>query len=120
MLRRVNLQIHKLAPTYIQLRSVNVFHHPDVPHDCRGIAAAHVVASVEGGQFLVGEFVGPENRPYAMVVNTSLDHSVRLVAKFKTEKPLLFVNPYTGTLDSFGGEHDWLAPGQGALLTVSE
>ena len=120
MLRRVNLQIHKLAPTYIKLRSVNVFHHPDVPHDCRGIASAHVVASVEGGQFLVGEFVGPENRPYAMVVNTSLDHSVRLVAKFKTEKPLLFVNPYTGTLDSFGGEHEWLAPGQGALLTVRE
>ena len=37
MLRSVNLQIQELVPTYITLKSVNVFHHPNVPDGCRGL-----------------------------------------------------------------------------------
>ena len=31
MLRRINNQIHALAPTLIRLHSTGVYHHPDVP-----------------------------------------------------------------------------------------
>ena len=51
-LRNVNLQIHRLAPVYTKLESVNVFHHPEVPPDCRGIDSSSFVKELAGGQFV--------------------------------------------------------------------
>ncbi len=118
LLRRVNLQIHRLGPTYIKLKSINVFHHPDVPRDCRGIDSGKVVAAVDGGSCVVGEFEGPESRPYALIVNKDLHKSAHVSVKFKPAGRLLMVSPYTGAVGDWGGEHQWLAPGQGVLMTV--
>ena len=117
-LRRTNLQIHKLGPTYLRLTSVNVFHHPDVPQGCAPIASAKVVGAVGGGDFCVGEFTGPDERPFAMVVNKSLRESCRFSVTFKAPGRVQMVNPYSGGTQAWAGENDWLAPGQGMLLTV--
>ncbi|GMU23313.1 MAG: hypothetical protein AMXMBFR13_33920 [Phycisphaerae bacterium] len=118
MLRNVNLQIHKLGPTYVKLRSVNVFHHPTVPDGCQGIPTARFVESLEGGQFLVGEFEGPNGQPYAMIVNTDLHKSASFTVRFKPAGRIMQVNSYTGQVHPWHGENNWLAPGQGMLLTV--
>lgn len=117
-LRNVNLQIHALGPVYLTLKSVNVFHHPDVPEGCKGMASSKLLKSVEGGNLLVGEFEGPKGEPYVMIVNKDLHKSTAFGVQFKQEGQVCRVSAYTGSTDPFGGEDCWLAAGQGMLLCV--
>lgn len=116
MLRNVNLQIHKLGPTYVRLKSVNVFHHPEVPEGCSGMDTSKFLAGLGGGNLLVGEFESPEGRPYVLVVNKDLHRSTAFTVRFKGEGKVLQVNAYSGHAQPWGGENDWLGPGQGMLL----
>jgi hypothetical protein len=118
MLRNVNLQIHKLGPTYIKLKSVNVFHHPNVPAECRAISTAKHVADAGGGDLLVGEFDGSAGEAVALVVNKDLHHSCPFWVSFQRAGTVMMVNSYTGAHEPFGGENGWLAAGQGMLLYV--
>lgn len=120
-IRLMNLQIHKLAPTYLKLKSVNVFHHPNVPKGCRGIDSSKFVAAVVGsGDLLVGEFEGPNNMPYIMVVNKSLTNSTHFNVKFKEAGKVIVTNSYTGLDSEFGGEQVFLCAGQGMLLHLAK
>lgn len=120
MLREVNLQLHKLGPVYITLKSVNVFHHPIVPAGCIGIESSQFIESVSGPSMLVGEFVDPDGQPYVMVVNTSLHDSTPFQVKFKQEGTIHRVSPYTGQTAPWQGEDCWLAAGQGMLLCLKK
>ena len=120
MLRNVNLQIHKLGPVYLTLKSINVFHHPDVPTGCSGIATSKLLKSVNGGNLLVGEFEGPGGQPFVMVVNKDLHKSVAFGLQFKGAGQIQRVSAYTGITDAWGGEDCWLAAGQGMLLCLKK
>lgn len=120
MLRRVNLQLHRLMPTYLTLKSVSVFHHPDVPAECAPARMAKHVDQVSGGSFVVGEFEAPNGMPYAMIVNKSLRESAALGVKFKTPGRIVQVNTYTGRTHDYSGENVWLAPGQGVLVGLKK
>lgn len=127
MLRRINKQIHALAPVLVRLRSTGVYHYPDVPERCRPLSESRWIEAVEmtqrfvrppvAGRFLVGEFEDPQGRPYALLVNKDLNHSFRFQVKFRRPfKQLYRVSPYSGREEPFGREMDWLAPGAGILL----
>jgi len=118
MLRNVNLQIHKLAPIYCTLKSVNVFHHGDVPEGCSGDDTSVHLVSVDGGSLLVGEFEGPQGQPAVFVVNKDIHTSTPFAVRFRRAGRVCVVSPYRGTLTDLAGEQDWLAPGQGALLLL--
>jgi hypothetical protein len=118
MLRNVNLQIHKLAPTYLTLKSVNVFHHGEVPDGCSGDDTSVHLASVDGGDLLVGEFEGPNGQPAVLVVNKDLHTSAAFTVRFKQAGRVRLVSPYTGRLEDLAGEQGWLAAGQGSLLLL--
>ena len=118
MLRNVNLQLHRLGPTYITLKSVNVFHHPEVPPGSSGLASSRFLSQVSGGNLLVGEFEGAAGQPYVLVVNKDLQRSTPYDVVCKPAGAVQWVNTYTGTHDPWGGEHKWLAPGQGMLLSL--
>jgi len=120
MLRDVNLQLHKLGPTYITLRSVNVFHHPSVPEGCSGIDTSLYLKDIEGDDLLVGEFEGPEQQFFILVVNKSLHHSTAFKPVFKEKGDVAFINGYTGTSAGWAGENNWLAPGQGMLMCLKK
>lgn len=120
IIQRLNLQIHQLAPTYLKLKSVNVFHHPNVPALCSGIDTAKYVAEVSGGDFLVGEFMGPNATPYVMLVNKDIRKSTSFGVKFKKEGQVMMTNAYTGLTTPLAGENGWLGPGQGVLLSLSK
>jgi len=47
MMRRVNNQIHALAPTLTSLKSTGVYHYPDVPPDCSGLTDSRLVQLIE-------------------------------------------------------------------------
>ena len=120
MLRNVNLQIHKLGPVYITLKSINVFHHPEVPTGCSGIATSKLLSSVTGDNLLIGEFEGPKGQPFVMIVNKDLHKSTAFGLKFKEAGQMQRVSAYTGRTDSWGGEDCWLAAGQGMLLGLKK
>ena len=107
-------RLELLGPTYIKLKSVNVFHHPEVPVACSGIATSKFVEKLEGGNLLVGEFEGPGGVPYVMVVNKSLHEATGFKVKLKGGTELEVVSPYDGKTAPSGGEDWWLAPGQGS------
>ena len=118
MIRLINLQIHKLAPTYLKLRSVNVFHNQSAPEGCSGTDTSRHLAEVGGGDFLVGEFEGPNGTPFVMVVNKDIHRSTSFHVKFRTEGTVMMTSPYTGDTTEFGGENGWLGPGSGVLLSL--
>ena len=119
MLREVNLQLHQLGPIYLTLTSVDVFHHPNVPAGCAGIDTSRFVESLSGHDLLVGEFKNSEGQPFVMVVNKDLQRSTSFRLSFKAADNIQLVNPYTGELNPWAGENNWLAPGQGMLLCAT-
>ena len=116
LLRNVNLQLHRLGPVYITLKSVNVFHHPNVPEGCSGMDTSLFISALSGGDLLAGEFEDGNGNPFVMVVNKDLTKSASCGISFKTPGDIQFVSSYTGALTPWSGEHVWLAPGQGTLL----
>jgi hypothetical protein len=129
MLRRINNQIHALAPTLVGLHSTGVYHYPDVPDQAQALANSKLIESVEltqrlvknpiSGRFLVGEFEDSNHRPYFMIVNKDLRNSFQFNIHLRQkDRKLIRVSPYSGEEEPFGGEMDWLAPGSGILFRV--
>jgi hypothetical protein len=129
MLRRVNNQIHALAPTLEKLTSTGVFHYPDVPPECRPLSDSKLVKSVEmtqryvvppvQGRFLVGEFEDERGRTYLMLVNKDLNHSFRYRFDFQNaDTKLIHISPFSGEEEAFGREMDWISPGAGHLFRI--
>jgi hypothetical protein len=118
MMRHINLQIHSLASEYGKLKSVNVFHTGKIPRNARGIESAKLVKSVDGNLLLVGEFVDPNGKPFAMVVNKNMHSSVAFNLQFKKEGQIMLISQFNRSRTPFDGEQKWLAPGNGVLLTV--
>jgi hypothetical protein len=130
MLRRINNQIHALAPTIIRLGSTGVYHYPDTPEQGLPLSRSALIEGVEttqryvrppvGGRFLIGEFQDEARRPYFMIVNKDLKNSFQFKIRLKeSEAKLMRVSPYSGDEQPFGREMDWLAPGAGILFRVA-
>jgi hypothetical protein len=116
MMRNVNMQLHRIGQVYVTLKSLGVFHYPDVPAGCSGIETSRWIERVDGGNLMVGEFEGAGGQPYALVVNKSLQQSAKVEVRFREAGQVQFVSPYTGQMSGWRADHDWLAPGQGLLL----
>jgi hypothetical protein len=120
LLRDVNLQAQRLAPSLARMRSVEVFHTPRVPTDCRGIESSKYLSAVKGGQFLVGEFEQDQPTTAAvLIVNTSLTSSTSFAITPKEKRSISKVSSTTGQVIPFSAENNWLAPGQGMLLLLT-
>lgn len=121
MLRNVNLQLHRLGPVYLKLTSINVFHHADVPEGASGIQTSRWLKdTIKGGNLLIGEFEGPVGQPFVMVVNKDLRRSTCFHLQFRRPGRIYMVNSYSGQVESWKGENNWLAPGQGMLLSLDK
>lgn len=128
-LRRINLEIHALAPVIGQLRSTGVFHSPDVPEMGQPLSQSKLVAGVTmvqrlvrnpvAGRFLMGEFEDGQGRPYLMLVNKDLQHCFQFQLQLRNpSRKLIRICNYSGQEEEFGREMDWLAPGAGVLLRL--
>ena len=118
MMRNINLQIHSLAPTYGKLKSVNVFHTGKIPRGGQGVESTKLLESIGGDSLLVGEFVDPDGKPYALVVNKRTQASASFRIQFKEKGRIMIVSSFNRGRVPFRGEQTWLAPGCGVLLTV--
>ncbi|HEX5470656.1 MAG TPA: hypothetical protein VFW73_02160 [Lacipirellulaceae bacterium] len=120
ILRRINLQVGKLAPTLLKLTSDRVYHFGTVPAGCTGPDEQSLVKAI-AGQMLVGDFTHVDGSRYVMIVNKDFKRSIPCFPQFrKPVSKLEFVSPYNGTLGTYAGEYVWLAPGQGVLLKLTQ
>ena len=131
-LRRVNAEIHALAPTLARLRSLGVYHYPESPKFSQGLFASKLVRFIHmvkdedqyvappvAARFLVGEFEDGQGQTFLMIVNKDLRYSFKFDIDFKRDvKRIQRINPYTGQAEPFEGEQNWLAPGGGVLLQL--
>lgn len=127
-LRRLNSEIRELAPWLIKLHSTGVYQSEPLPEGAQPLAQSQLVKDVRATNFqsppiapeyLIGEFRDGEGHSFLMIVNKSLEYSIRYAIDLKNpNQRLVLVSPYTGQLVSFVGEMNWLAPGQGALLEI--
>ncbi len=120
MLLRVNLQIQRLGPTYIKLKSVNVFHYPYGPASAAKLDSSRYLSAISGSTFVVGEFEGPKGEPFVLIVNKDLRRSTPFDVKFKDGGTIHVVSAYSGGMEPWAGENTWLAPGQGMLLMLKK
>jgi len=120
IMRQVNLQIGKLAPTLLKLTSDRVYHFGSVPAGCVGPDEKSLVKAIPG-QMLVGDFTHADGSRYVMIVNKDFASSIFCAPQFRqTVSKVQFVSAYDGNLTSFTGEYSWLAPGQGVLLKITQ
>jgi hypothetical protein len=125
MLRRINFQIHALAPTMIRLHSTGVYHSPDVPPQGHPLSESRLVQDVSvstsnsaPGRFLLGELEDAQGRPYLLLVNKDLQQSFHYRFHLRQEgKRLIWISPFTGE-ESGDAQAGWLSPGGGILLRV--
>ena len=94
MLRRINNQIHVLAPTLIRLRSTGVYHYPNVPDQGqpfrrqvdRGVETTQrYVLPPVAGRVLMGEFEDEARRPYFLIVNKDLKNSFQFRVRLRQD-----------------------------------
>jgi hypothetical protein len=120
-MQHANLQIQKLAPTLLQLRSDAVYHCGQVPSGASGPTTNSLVSGVGGNSFLVGEFTHRDGARYLMIVNKDTAKSRHCSLEYrKAPRRVQHVSAYSGTLTPFEGEDLWLAPGGGVLLKVEQ
>lgn len=120
LMQNVNLQIQELAPTLLKLKSDQVYHFEGIPAGCNGPDERSLVASVPG-PMLVGDFTHEDGTRYVMIVNKSLTTSIHCNPTFRqAPSKLEHINNYSGDPGAFEGEMRWLAPGQGALLKLTQ
>lgn len=118
-MQNVNLQVLKLAPTLLKLRSDEVYHLGDVPDGCKGPGETSLVPSISEGRYVVGDFTHEDGSRYALVVNKDLTYSHPCRPVFAPRvKRALMVSPFTGDIGPFEGENQYLAAGQGVLLKL--
>jgi len=118
-LREVNSQILALAPIMSRLESTGVYFSAPAPADNLPMLPGQLVASATcPTPLMIGEFRGPKNETYVMVVNLSLESSARF--ELKTVKPgatLQIVSPVDRSLSPYDPKAGyWLPAGQGVLL----
>jgi hypothetical protein len=118
-LQNVNFQIAALAPTLLQLENDDVYHLNNVPEGCHGPAEKDLIAGIDGGDFMAGDFTHRDGSRYVLVMNKNVYKSAVCFPRFKTPpRRLQFVSPWHGHLIDYEGAECWLAPGQGVLLKV--
>ncbi len=118
-LKEINRQIMALAPVMSRLESTGVFFSAPTPADNLPLLPGRLVESAScASPLMIGEFQGQNGQSYVMVVNLSLESSVKF--NLKTARPgtsLKFVSPIDRSLSSFDANAGfWLAAGQGVLL----
>jgi len=119
-LQNVNLQIKKLAPTLLKLRSDDVYHFDPLPAGTHGPRDGTLLTGAHGANFMAGDFTHEaEGSRWVMIVNRDVVRPRPCQPQFrKPPAKVQLLSAYTGQLTPFEGEQIWLAPGQGALLKL--
>jgi hypothetical protein len=118
-MRQVNLQVGKLAPTLLKLKSDRVYHFGEVPQGAAAPDDQSLITAC-GGNVVIGDFTHEDGARYVMIVNKDFNGSIVCGPQYRKQPSKVeHVSQFSGSLGSFEGEDCWLAPGQGVLLKLT-
>jgi hypothetical protein len=118
-MQNVNLQVLKLAPTLLKLKSDDVYHFGKIPAGCHTPTSTSLLTSAGSDHFLAGDFTHEDGARWLMIVNRDLEKSHPAAPQYRTApKQVQMLSAYNAQLLPFEGEQVWLAPGQGVLLKL--
>jgi len=101
VVRRLNLEMQHLGPHLQRLTSSGVYHWPDAPQGAISLPGDGLVTSIEGGEFVVGEFVDDEGLPWLRLVNRDREHAAWTTLRLRTQHSVISeVSPKSGQLRS--------------------
>lgn len=128
MIKRMNLQIHKIMPYYKEMEHINTFHYGNVPKGCKGIeSSVNLKELIVGSKdnkpnIVVGEFKGKKDgKEYIIIVNKNPKYpccvSKPTFKKGKIPTIISAVNNITWVSnEKVMGDCDWLKPGYGLVI----
>jgi hypothetical protein len=124
--KKINGEIRKLGPTLLRLNTVAIYHTGTLPVGCKPLPQGDLIASVKGGEFVIGQFNSDDGFRYAMLVNRSLTAPAKAVISFAQDVALSQVSPASGkeipvAVSSANGTCAWnasFAPGEGKLVRI--
>ncbi|MFC1452005.1 hypothetical protein ACFLSJ_01520 [Verrucomicrobiota bacterium] len=124
--RRVNAEIHTLAPVLRRLTSTGVFHNGRLWDGTRRLPAGgeHLAVDVKGDQVTVGNFIDASGVHYVMVVNTNPCDWSRITLEVNVEDEKLYCfDPRDGKARELWPVNPRaqlvaLAPGEGRLFQL--
>lgn len=132
--QQLNLEMQHLGPHLLGLTSTAVGHWPAAPQGARRVSGEGLVAELDGGQFVVGEFRDASERPWLMVVNRDRERSAYATLRLRTpHREVQEVARSSGALRPIARDlgveavHPWregvqvsfwLAPADGRLLRL--
>ena len=122
-MQNINLQILKLAPTMLKLRSDNVYFFGNVPTGGHAPTDTSLLTGIDGGenQFMAGDFTHDDGSRWVMMVNRDTKTSYRPSPQFrKPPAKVQMLSPYTGDFVAYEGEYMWVQPGGGVLLRLDK
>ena len=130
-LKEVNRQISTLGPIMNQLTSTGVYFTSPASDSSLSLLPGKVVESVQSdGPMMIGEFVNDIGTRYIMIVNLSLERSVKFTFSTKTAQEKTWVISATkdGPLMPIMKRRDmddhknglWLTAGEGVLIKVGD
>lgn len=124
--KQLNSEIKHLAPTLMKLKSVAVYHTGTLPTGAKPLPKDGLISQIEGGEFVVGQFNGPDGSRYAMITNRDMRKSARAKITFSQKVRAYETCADTGgehflVLQSDNGNSVWInnfAPGDGKLIRI--
>lgn len=121
-LQEVNKQIAVLGPVMNQLTSIGVYFTDPAPDESLPLLPGKQVEKIETNtSMMIGEFVDDKGIKYIMVVNLSLERSVKFKLQTKTPQEKMYV---VSAVDAQLNEADktgmWLTAGGGILIKVGD
>lgn len=120
-LQEVNRQLKVLGPVMNRLKPMGVYFTSPPPVAGLPILIGELVSEVAGdASLMIGEFTSDNQAKYVMVVNLSLERSVKFNLNTKTaNSKMQMVSAEDGTLISLDPKDDiWLTAGQGILIKL--
>lgn len=120
-LSAINQQVATLAPILSRLKSTGVYFTTPAPAPNLPLLPSQIVQSVRAsGPVMLGEFVGAAGARFVMVVNLSLQKSVRFTLQTRESKQTISViSAVDGSRSRFDPEKRlWLTAGSGVLLAI--
>jgi len=118
-LKMVNEQVGVLGPILMPLKSTGVYFTEPLPAQSLPMLPGALVESITcSSPLMIGEFTGPSDSRYAMIVNLSLRESARFtLAPHDAHMEIRQISPADGSILLMEeGNSAWLAAGQGVLL----
>src|SRR5205823_841494 len=119
-LKMANDQVKVLGSIVRRLKSTGVYFSSPPPAPSLPVLPGTLVQAIQSdATIMVGEFTGPRDEKYFMLVNGSLQRSTKIQITLISKQKILHISPVDGSTSPLEEENSlWLAAGQGALLRL--